>query len=53
MGGLKRIGAGGAVDESPHEETERLEREFADLHGGTDAFTVNTERLDILRMSRR
>lgn len=50
---LKRIGAGGSVDDRLHEEIERLEREFIDLRGGTDASTVNTERLDILRMSRR
>jgi uncharacterized protein (DUF1778 family) len=50
---LKRIGAGGTVDERLHEEIGRLEREFVDLRGGTDASTVNTERLDILRMSRR
>lgn len=50
---LRRIGAGGAVDERLYEEIERLEREFVDLRGGTGASTVNTERLDILRMSRR
>jgi hypothetical protein len=50
---LKRIGANGTVDERQHEEIERLEREFVDLRGGTAADTVNTERLDILRMSRR
>ena len=50
---LKRIGAGGAVDERLYEEIERLEREFVDLRGGTGASTVNTERLDILGMRRR
>ncbi len=50
---LRRIGAGGTVDERLHEEIERLEREFVDLRGGVDASTVNTERLDILGMRRR
>ena len=50
---LKRIGAGGAVDERLYEEIERLEREFVDLRGGTGTSTFNTERLDILRMRRR
>lgn len=50
---LKRIGAGDTVDERLHEEIERLEREFVDLRGETATDTVNTERLDILRMSRR
>lgn len=50
---LRRIGAGGTVDERLHEEIERLEREFVDLRGGADASTVNTERLDILGMRRR
>ncbi|WP_281702813.1 hypothetical protein [Cryptobacterium curtum] len=51
--GLKRVFAGGTVGERLHEEIERLVREFVDLRGETDASTVNTERLDILRMSRR
>ena len=50
---LRRIGAGGTVDERLHEEIERLTREFVDLRGETEASAVNTERLDILRMSRR
>ena len=50
---LRRIGAGGTVDERLHEEIERLEREFVDLRGEADASTVNTERLDILGMRRR
>lgn len=50
---LRRIGAGGTVDERLYEEIERLEREFVDLRGGTGASTVNTERLDILGMRRR
>lgn len=50
---LKRIDAGGTVDERLHEEIERLEREFIDLRGETATDTVNIERLDILRMSRR
>lgn len=50
---LRRIGAGGTVDERLHEEIERLTREFVDLRGETEASTVNTERLDILGMRRR
>ena len=50
---LRRIGAGGTVDERLHEEIERLEREFVDLRGEADASTVDTERLDILGMRRR
>lgn len=50
---LRRIGAGGAVDERLHEEIERLTREFVDLRGEAEASTVNTERLDILGMRRR
>lgn len=36
-----------------HDEMERLTREFVDLRGEVDAATVNTERHDILEMSRR
>lgn len=50
---LRRIGAGGTVDERLHEEVERLTREFVDLRGEAEASTVNTERLDILGMRRR
>lgn len=50
---LRRIGAGGTVDERLHEEIERLTREFVDLRGETEASAVNTERLDILGMRRR
>jgi len=50
---LRRIGAGGTVDERLHEEIERLTREFVDLRGEAEASTVNTERLDILGMRRR
>ena len=50
---LRRIGAGVTVDERLHEEIERLTREFVDLRGETEASAVNTERLDILGMSRR
>ena len=50
---LRRIGAGFTVDERLHEEIERLTREFVDLRGETEASAVNTERLDILGMSRR
>ena len=50
---LRRIGAGVTVAERLHEEIERLTREFVDLRGETEASAVNTERLDILGMSRR
>lgn len=36
-----------------HDEVERLTKEFVDLRGEVDAATVNTERHDILEMSRR
>lgn len=36
-----------------HDEVERLTKEFIDLRGEVDAATVNTERHDILEMSRR
>lgn len=50
---LSRIRAGGTVDERLHDEVERLNRELVDLCGEVDAVTVNTERHDILEMSRR
>ncbi len=50
---LSRIRAGGAVDERLHDEVERLTKEFIDLRGEMNATTVNTERHDILEMSRR
>lgn len=50
---LKRIGARGTVDERLREEGKRLECEFAALRGEVDASAINTEHLDILRMSRR
>ena len=50
---LSRIGAGCPVDERLHDEVERLTKEFVDLRGDEDAATVNTERHDILEMSRR
>ena len=50
---LKRIGAGGTVDERLHGEVERLARELADLCGVADAAAANTERHDILGTSRR
>ncbi len=53
LGELSRIQAGGTVDERLHDEVERLTKEFIDLCGEVDAATVNTERHDILEMSRR
>ncbi len=50
---LRRIGAGGTVDERLHGEVERLAREFVDLRGETEASAVNAERLDVLEMARR
>ena len=50
---LRRIGAGGTVDERLHGEVERLARELADLRGETEASAVNAERLDILGLRRR
>jgi hypothetical protein len=50
---LRRIGAGGTVDERLHGEVERLAREFVDLRGEAEASAVNAERLDILGMRRR
>ncbi len=50
---LSRIRAGGTVDEWLHGEVERLTKEFVDLRGEVDAATANTERHDILEMSRR
>lgn len=50
---LRRIGAGGTVDERLHGEVERLARELADLRGETEASAVNAERLDVLEMARR
>lgn len=50
---LSRIRAGGTVDERLHDEVDRLTKEFIDLRGEVDAATVNTERHDILEMSRR
>lgn len=50
---LSRIRAGGTVDERLHGEVERLTKEFVDLRGEVDAATANTERHDILEMSRR
>lgn len=49
---LSRIQADGTVDERLHDEVERLTKEFIDLRGEVDA-TVNTERHDILEISRR
>jgi hypothetical protein len=50
---LKRIGAGGTVDERLHGEVERLARELADLCGVADAAAANAERLDLCGTSRR
>ena len=50
---LKRIGAGGTVDERLHGEVERLARELADLCGVAAAAAVNAERLDLRGMSHR
>ena len=50
---LSRIQADGTVDERLHDEVERLTKEFIDLRGEVDAATVNTERHDILEISRR
>ena len=50
---LSRIRAGGTVDERLHDEVERLTKEFIDLRDEVDAATANTERHDILEMSRR
>ena len=50
---LSRIRSGGAIDERFHDEVERLTKEFIDLRGEVDAAAVNTERHDILKMSRR
>lgn len=50
---LPQIRAGGTIDERLHDEAERLTKEFVDLCEEVDAATVNTERHDILEMSRR
>lgn len=50
---LQRISAGGNVDERLHNEIERLTKEFIDLCGEEEPATVNTERRDILGMTRR
>ena len=50
---LSRIQTDGTVDERLHDEVERLTKEFIDLRGEVDAATVNTERHDILEISRR
>lgn len=50
---LSRIRAGGTIDDGLHDEVERLTKEFFDLRREVDAATINTERHDILEMSRR
>ncbi|WP_180961483.1 type II toxin -antitoxin system TacA 1-like antitoxin [Varibaculum cambriense] len=50
---LSRIHAGGSIDERLHNEIERLTSEFIDLRGELEPAIVNTERHDILEMTRR